>query len=236
MTKKEFIIVLRESFKEYAAETGFKVNSKGYLVKKMKTHTYNIFIVLNSYDTVMVRSIFPFIQFSYIEEPLCRIHFFDCKESEIKYNTQTSKTIGCFEEQILMLDLDIYLELEIAIFTDLLKAYINDVANPFFEKYSDLQYVNQEILAHDMPYEEGKGYDATVSAFYQLPFMGGDLKYAQRRMFIMKYCKDSRYNDFVRWYESKIDTNEFQTAEWDLKKRRKIINDTKEYLAKLEVS
>ncbi len=235
MSKKEFIETLKDCFKEDTVKTGFKVNSKGYLEKKTKTHTYIIFIVFNKYNTIRVKSIYPIIQFNYIEQPLNRIHDFDCKESEIKSITQSSKTIHCFNEQIVRLDLDIYSGLQVAFFSDRLIAYINDIANPFFEKYSDLQYINQEILAHDMPYKEGKGYDAKVSAFYELPFMGIDLKYVQRRMFIMKYCKDSRYDDFVSWYENKIDTNEFEAEEWNLKKRRKIINDTKEYLSKLVI-
>ena len=82
---------------------------------------------------------------------------------------------------------------------EIIKEYMETIAIPFFEKYSDLQTINQEILANDMPYEEGVGYTETIFDYHKVPIVGTDLRGVQRRMFIMKYCDDARYNDFVKW-------------------------------------
>ena len=234
MNRKELREQLNLQLNDYLVEKGFKIDAEVSLVKKTKTHDYKVFLLLNTYNTVMVRDVFPKIKFNDIENPLNKIYAFDQPDSEKKFLLNSVCTVdgGYLATK---LNLDIYDEDDVAKLADVIKDYMETIALPFFEKYSDLQTINQEILANDMPYQERVGYMGTKSDFRKIPILGGDVRGIIRRMFIMKSCKDLRYDDFVKWYQNHLDIYETDTEERIRKKLYKIFNDTKEYLANLKI-
>ena len=235
MNRKELREQLNLQLNDYLVEKGFKIDAEVSLVKKTKTHDYKVFLLLNTYNTVMVRDIFPKIKFNDIENPLNKIYAFDQPDSEKKFLLNSVCTVdgGYLATKP---NLDINDEYDVAKLADIIKNYMETIALPFFEKYSDLQTINQEILANDMPYEEGVGYTNGLDDFDNITILRGDSKGVMRRMFIMTYCKDSRYDDFVTCYENYLDSlKETNNPETLILKYKKIFNDTKEYLANLKV-
>ncbi|MEA5461360.1 hypothetical protein VB796_20010 [Arcicella sp. LKC2W] len=235
MNKKELKEILNIYLREYLTKNGFKIDADISLVKKTKLYTYKIFLLINTYETVEVKSIFPTISFSLIENPLHEIYCFDKLDSEKKFLLKNSKTIKR-ELLSIQINLELHNDNHVIGLSEIIKEYMETTAIPFFEKYSDLQTINQEILANDMPYKEGVGYTGTMADFFKIPIIGGDTRCILRRMFIMKYCKDSRYEDFLKWYQYHLDVYEVNTHEPLRLRLYKIFNDTKEYLSKLEIS
>ncbi|MDZ7896467.1 MAG: hypothetical protein U5N85_00340 [Arcicella sp.] len=235
MNRKELRESLGLHLDEYLSAKGFKIDAEVSLVKKTKTHNYKVFLVLNTYMTVMVRDVFPEVKFNYIEIPLNKIYAFDRPDSEKKFLLNSVCTVNGGSLAITP-ELNIYDEDDVIQLANIIKEYMEKTAFPFFEKYSNLETINQEILAKDMPYKEGIGYTNGMNDFDDVPILRGDLRGVMRRMFIMTYCKDSRYNDFVDCYENYLEgLKETNNPETLILKFKKIFNDTKEYLANLKI-
>ena len=234
MTRKELRQDLIEILGTYLSEKGFKIDADNTIYKKTKTHTFSVGLEILTYDTIWVNSLFPFIQFNEIEKPLISICYFDKSASESKMALKNSMTVkGDWVREYTDFGLSMYTHS--VLFSEILKEYLEKVAFPFFDKYSNLQEINQEILANDMPYKEGIGYIGDMQDYFKIPIVGGDTRSKLRRMFIMKYCNDSRYDDFLKWYQNHLDVHEVNTNEVLRLKLYKFFNDTKEYLANLKI-
>lgn len=243
MNKKELKQHLQKYLGDYLNEKGFTINSQNLIVKKSKDFEFQVGVSIKIYHELFADGLAPFIRHIKIEVPLTRIYCFDKDEKTYKDWLSSSVTVAGNHEPLdnepsrvrKAMKFEIGSEYDVERLTEIIKEYMETTAIPFFEKYSDLQTINQEILANDMPYQEGIGYTGTIFDFHKIPIIGGDVMCILRRMFIMKYCADKRYDDFIKWYEYYINSGKYGN-ENDVIWATKIINDTKEYLSKLEIN
>lgn len=240
MNRKELRQYLQTNMGEYLAEKGFKIDSNNFLFKTTKDFRFRVLMDINTYHVLVIRALIPEIQNQLIETPLNKIFCFDKPDNVYKDHLKNSSTVrGDFLKERIEKSMNFEIDsvYDVERLAEIIKEYLEKTAIPFFEKYSDLKNINQEILDNDMPYEKGIGYTGGMKDFYNVPIAGnGDNKMVERRMFIMRLCNDERYIDFINWYQSHLDIYEANTHESLRLKLYKIFNDTKEYLSKLEIS
>ncbi len=237
--------LLQDEMGDYLAEKGFKVLSNCTIVKKTKDMKHVLGIGMKSYDYKYISSFQPFIQIFKIEQPLNRMYYFDKDEKEIKKIISDSDTVfGSSMREHRKYPYQVGESLDFALrsiydleeLADIIKKYMENTALPFFEKYSNLHNINQEIIDYDITYQEGVGYTEEFYAdFPDTKIVCADPLGKFRRMFIMKYCNNSRYDDFSIWYEKAL-FNAFEDNEKLLNRYTKIFKDIQEYLSKLEIT
>jgi hypothetical protein len=202
MNRKELKEELNIVMGDYLAEKGFKIDSQLKFVCKTKNCDWWVFLAFNHYDTVQLVEVSCKIQFREIERRFVHSYYHDRKKSEIVDYLKSRFSVMITEDKWLKPNLDIYLSVQVVMLSEILIKYIEEIAIPFFESHSDFHFLNEKILSNDLAYEEGVGYtEEKYNNLISVPIIGTTFHGDSFRLYVMKYCNDTRYEEFIKWNE-----------------------------------
>jgi hypothetical protein len=236
MNRKELKEELNIVMGDYLAEKGFKIDSQLKLVRKTKHCDWGVFLSFNHYDTVRLIQVSSYIQFREIEKRFVNSYYHDRKKSEIADYLKGRYSVMITEDGCLKPDLDIYLSVQVVMLSEVLIRYIEEIAIPFFESHSDFYFLNEKILSNDLAYKEGVGYtEEKYNNLISVPIIGMTFHGDSFRLYIMKYCNDNRYEEFIKWNldglnKALSNVEPDSSAADGISRRIKTFKDTVQYL------
>jgi hypothetical protein len=205
MNRKELKEELNIVMGDYLAEKGFKIDSQLKLVHKSKHCDWWVFLAFSHYGTIRLEEVSCRIQFREIEKRFVNSYYHDRKKSQIADYLKSRDSVTITEDKWMKPNIDIYLSVQVVMLSEILIKYIEEIAIPFFESHSDFHFLNEKILSNDLAYEEGVGYtEKDYNKILSVPIIGMTFHGDAFRLYVMKYCNDSRYEDYIKWHEDRF--------------------------------
>ncbi|MDI9872010.1 hypothetical protein [Flectobacillus roseus] len=227
MTRKYFLTELNKLMGSYLAEHGFKIKQNCTICKTANDFFCTIDLSFLTYNTIRLSSIHCWIKMVSLEKASTEIYYGHLTKEQIKEQYQMAVTLYGPRKEV---EVDIYQDEQISLFVIAFKDYFEKVLLPFFNKYSDIQALSERYQEYDLEYQEGTGY---IGDFKYLEKKGFSLGYSHapstigRRVLIMKYINDPKVNDFIKWYQSCIESGQVgleSSRDYYLKVVQKLIN------------
>ncbi|MDI9859730.1 hypothetical protein [Flectobacillus roseus] len=208
MTRKYFLTELNKLMGSYLAEHGFKIKQDCTICKTTNDFFCKIKLSFLTYDTIRLNYINCSIKMVSLEKASTEIYYGHLTKERIKEKYQMAVTLYGPRKEV---EVDIYQDEQISLFVIAFKDYFEKVLLPFFNKYSDIQALSERYQEYDLEYQEGTGYIGNFHDFEaSRPYFGYlcTPDAVGRRVLIMKYINDPKVNDFLKWYQSCIESGQ----------------------------
>ncbi|MDI9871681.1 hypothetical protein [Flectobacillus roseus] len=211
MTKKDFLKEMDKHLGVYLSGFGFKIKQDGTIQKTSKDMIWLIQLTFENWGTVHVDNIFTSVKVKSLEKACVEIYYPFLSESLQKSRYQGQKTLV---GPIKKVNKDIFQIIQVNSFAVTFKEYFENEFLPFFNSYSDVQSINRKYDEMDVPYQDGIGY---VGDYDQIEIYNGfstifSLETLGRRILLMKYSKDSRYEDYIKWLKNCIEAGQLDSV------------------------
>jgi len=208
MTRKYFLTELNKLMGSYLAEHGFKIRQDCTICKSEKDLVWTVRLTFKTYDTINLESISCILKKVSLENASIDVTYGHLSKEQIKDIFKYAITLyGPFKD----VGVDIYYDEQIHLFSIAFKDFFEKEMLPFFYKYSEIQALNIKYRECDLEYQEGVGYIGSFREFEirrkYLGFLFQDDS-VSRRALIMKLSHDPKVNDFLKWYQSCIESGQ----------------------------
>lgn len=227
MTRKYFLTELNKLMGSYLAEHGFKIRQDCTIYKSEKDLVWTVRLTFNTYDTIHLKSIGCRIKEVSLEKASIDVLYGHLSKEQINDSLKHAVTVyGPFKD----VGVDIYHDEQIHLFAIAFKDFFEKEMLPFFYKYSEIQALNIKYQEYDLEYQEGVGY---IGSFHEFAMSRNFLGFffqddsVSRRALIMKFSHDPKMNDFLKWYQSCIESGQVgleSSKEYYLEVVQKLIN------------
>ncbi|MDI9874270.1 hypothetical protein [Flectobacillus rivi] len=211
----------------YLAEHGFKIRQDCTICKSEKDLVWTVRLTFNTYDTIHLKSISCRIKEVSLEKASIDVLYGHLSKEQINDSLKQAVTLyGPFK----VVGVDIYHDEQIHLFAIAFKDFFEKEMLPFFYKYSEIQSLNIKYQEYDLEYKEGVGY---IGSFHEFAMSRNFLGFffqddsVSRRALTMKFSHDPKVNDFIKWYQSCIESGQVgleSSKDYYLEVVQKLIN------------
>ncbi|MGX7687939.1 hypothetical protein ACWA1C_12295 [Flectobacillus roseus] len=211
MTKKDFLKEMDKHLGVYLSGFGFKIKQDGTIQKTSKDMIWLIQLTFANWGTVHVDNIFAFVKVKSLEKACVEIYYPFLSDSVKKSRYQGQVTLVGPTRNVKK---DFFQIIQVNSFSAAFKEYFEKELLPFFNSYLDVQSINRKYDEMDVPYREGVGY---IGDYNQIEIYNGfstafSIETLGRRILLMKYSKDSRYEGYIKWLKNCIEAGQLDSV------------------------